>query len=412
MIDYRDLHPGQWEVAQSDARFRYLVCGRGWGKDYFAIFDTLQALSQDRARRGFYALYVGPSHEQVRKIAWERWKLAVPRKYLAKEPAEKRMELQFRWGPRLQLVGSDRVDSLRGPDIHHLVVTEHAFCRPELWTAIRPGLRTAADRALLITTPNGPNHAWDQWQMVQGDVDWARFSQPTWANPGHDRAGLEEARRTLSRTQFDQEYGAEFEALTGAIYADFSLQRNASQPQHLDPHADIWVGQDFNADLYSAVIAQPRNGGIAIIDEIVTRRTIYDHIEALKAWFDFRRIDWRRRVRVAIDSSGEYNQTTRGASSDAPLLRKAGFKTHADSQNPTVIARIHALQALMLSGTGDVRLWVDPRCKETIKCLLNQTWNQWHKPDKSKGLDHLPDALGYLAWALYPIKPKTFAVAN
>lgn len=405
MIDYRALHPGQWEVAQSEARFRYLVCGRGWGKDHYAIADTLHAVTQPRAGPGFLALYVGPSHQQVKRIVWERFKQAIPAKYIYRRPHETELKIRLKWGPIIQLVGSDHVDSLRGPDIHHLVITEFAFCRSELWTAIRPALRTSADRALLITTPNGPNHAWELWKATRANAAWAHFQQPTWANPFHDRESVEEARGTLSRQQFEQEYGAQFEALEGAIYGDFSLDRNVSSALDFRPGETVYVGQDFNAGYIASVIAQQSRDGLDIIDELITRTHIYDHVERLKAYFESRRIDWRRQVQIVSDASGAYNATS-GTSSDSTIMTKAGFRVIHDWSNPKVIDRIHSVQGLILTAAGKVRLRVHPRCQELIRCLMSQVWDRWHKPDKAKGLDHLPDALGYLAHHLFPILPK------
>lgn len=402
MTDYRALHPGQWEVAQSDARFRFLVCGRGWGKDHYAFADMLQAVTAPRAGPGFLGLYVGPSHQQVKRIAWERWKRAIPPKYILGKPHETELKIRLRWGPIIQLVGSDHVDSLRGPDIHHLVITEFSFCRENLWTAVRPGLRTSRDRALLITTPNGPNFAWSLWKRTQKQGSWAHFQQPTWANPFHDREAVEEARDTFSRQQFDQEYGAKFEALEGAIYGDFSLDRNVA-PVEYRPGEMVYVGQDFNAGYIAALMGHCVGDDVEIVDEMVTRTHIYDHIERMKAYFDAKRIDWRTRVTIVADASGAYNATS-GASSDSTIMRKAGFKVVHDWANPKVIDRIHAVQGRILTARDEVHLKVNPRCQELIRCLLSQVWDRWHKPDKSKGLDHLPDALGYFVWHHFPIR--------
>lgn len=411
--DYRALHPGQWQVAQDAARFRYLVCGRGWGKDHFAISDLLKAVTSPRALQlggQYFAPYVGPSLKQVRAIAWERIKAAIPPRYIRGKPHETNLEIRLKWGPKIALFGSDNVDGLRGPDIHHLVVTEFAFCRPELWTAVRPGLRTSADRALLITTPDGPNHAFELWTSVEGDAQWARYQKPTWDNPFHDRAGLDEARRNLSRQQFDQEYGADFAALNGSIYCDFSIGRNVhakhpitGEPLEIDRGDEVLIGQDYNAGFIAAVLGRRVGDEIWITDEILTQTTIFDHADAVKDFLQRKGINHERQASLFSDASGEYNASNK-ETSDNVVMRKAGFKVKHDRQNPKVMDRIHAVQALILNGAGRVRLYVHPRCKETIRCLQTQQWNQWGKPDKAKGLDHFPDALGYLVNATFPLK--------
>lgn len=410
MKDYRELHRGQMEVAESDARFRYLVCGRGWGKDHFAIYDTLAAVTSDRAGPGFFAAYVGPSLKQVRAIVWERFKAAIPQKFIVGKPHETNLEIRLKWGPKIGLFGSDNVDGLRGPDIHHLVITEFAFCRPNLWMSVSPGLRTKHDRALLITTPDGPNHAFELWRQVQTDPAWSCFQRPTWDNPFKLPEEIDAARRTLSRQQFDQEYGADFAALHGGIYGDFSMGRNVAerhpvtgQPIEIDGTDEVLIGQDYNAGYIAAVVGRRVGNEIWITDEHLTQTTIFDHAENLRDWLAKRRVNIERQVSLYSDSSGEYNASN-GATSDNVIMRKAGFRVKHDRQNPKVMDRIHAVQALILNGEGKTRLYVHPRCRELIRCLSMQQWNQWGKPDKAKGLDHFPDALGYLVNATFPIK--------
>jgi len=406
MIDYRELHRGQWEVSQSPAQFRFVLCGRGWGKDHLAISATLEAVTGPRARPGFLAGYIGPSHQQVRAIAWERFKSVIPRKYLRRKPHETNLEFEFKWGPILRLAGSDRPDSLRGPDIHNLVITEFAFCKKELWKALRPGLRTRHDRAMIITTPDGPNHCYELWNRTQGDPAWAHWQKATWDRPDHDRATVEEGRRTLARAAFDQEFGAKFEALVGAIYGDFSLEANVLKKEiELPRNTEIYVGQDYNAGLYSAVIGFELDDDLYITDELITRGSPLRHIAALQKFFEDRRIDWRRDVTIFADSSGEYNVTGagKGAKADNVLMRSHGFHTSHDGQNPRVIDRVHGLQAQILNAEEERHLFVNERCREFIDCMLTQVWGKQGSPDKKKGKDHLPDAAGYFVWGLRPL---------
>ena len=411
LSEYDLLHPGQMEVYRSDAKFRYLVCGRGWGKDHLALAEIRKAVSSPRALklgRKFRVTYVGPSRTSIKDIAWDRLKSAFPSNFIEGEPHETNLELRLRWGPMVCLRGSDKVDRRRGPDNHLLIITEFAFCKPKVWTALKPTLRHPQDRALLITTPDGPNHALDLWQSVEGSKLWRRWQRPSWENPLHDVESVNEDRENWARSLFDQEYGARFEALSGAIYGDFSLDRNVADLELDRGLGEFYVGQDFNAGYYAAVIGQRRGERIEIVDELVTRTHLWDHRDALAKYFTSRGIDFRTRVKVFVDSSGDYNATSK-VTADTSILQKAGFRCEHPRQNPPQIDRIHAVQAQLLNAAGKVRLVVGRRCAELRRCMLTQRWNQWGKADKTAGLDHLPDALGYLVWGLAPIAPKPFA---
>ncbi|HYD53440.1 MAG TPA: hypothetical protein VEA99_12465, partial [Gemmatimonadaceae bacterium] len=148
--------------------------------------------------------------------------------------------------------------------------------------------------------------------------------------------------------------------------------------------------------------------------ELHTTTTLMDHIAGLQRLLGSLGVDWRdgRRVTVITDSSGEYNATTAKSNtpkSDSRYFREAGFATQAAPTNPHVIDRVRTLQGLIRNATGRRRFFVHPRCSETKRCLMNQVWTKWGKPDKSGGLDHFPDAAGYLAWWLFPLRPRNTA---
>lgn len=409
--DYSALHPGQWEIAQDDTKFQFLVCGRGWGKDHFAIFRICEAIST--AGPGFRVCYVGPSHDQIRDIAWDRLKDAIPEHFIIGKPHETRLEIRLRWGPLIQLRGSDNVLRGRGPDNNLLIVTEYAHCRPEVWPALSPTLRFREDRALIITTPSGPNHAYEHFRAVQGNKLWKTWQKPTRENPLHDAEKLASDFAWWSRQLYNQEYEAQFLSNVGAVYHDFSpllhvvagLELDLKIPQYI-------VGQDFNAGHYCAVIGQLRPtpthlgpGRIEIVDEVVTRTHIWDHLKSLREYFGAKQIDHRTRVVVFTDASGDYNATSK-VTADVNLFKKDGFRCMHDPQNPPQIDRVHAVQSGLLPGDGKPRLVISDRCPELQYALMRQKWGEYGKPEKKGGLDDNTDSLGYLVWGVAPIRPR------
>ncbi len=416
--DPRRLHAGQGEVYRSSARFRYVCCGRGWGKTHLAMAEVLRVVTTDpRARsgqRGFEVLYVGPTRNQVRAIAWEWLKSMIPEDWLVKGRFnETLMEAQLVWGPKIQLVGADKLRAQRGRSVNFAVLDEFAHMREGIWKAVRPTLRTRGDRALIITTPNGPNHAFELWNQVQQDQRWKVWTKPTWSWTGADKDNIEEAKETLSRVDFEQEYGANFAALSGAVYCDFSVDNVV--PVELDRRLPLAIGQDFNARNYSTVFGQLHGDELWVVDEMLTSTTLQDHIAALQrklvamGYPDFRDV---QRVTFYTDASGEYNRTSeKTPMSDGRLMRQAGFMCRGPQQNPAVLDRVRVVQGLIRNANGRRRLLVNPRCAELKRCLMNQVWTRWGKPDKVAGLDHFPDALGYLSWGLFPLKKGGYAEA-
>lgn len=401
LTDYAALHPSQWEVFHDPTQFKLLVCGRGWGKDHYGLATIFDRVS--RAGPGYRVCYVGPSHDQIRDIAWDRLTDYIPPEFIAKKN-EKRLEIRLKWGPLIQLKGSENVLARRGPDNNLIVFTEFAFCRPEAWPAISPTLRWPTDEAVIITSPYGPNHAYDLFRAVQGNKLWKTWQLPTWDNPFHNKAKLESDRATWSKQLFDQEYGAQFLANVGAVYVDFApaihclpgIEFNAKLPE-------FYVGQDFNAGHYCAVIGQRQNGRIEIVDEVVTRTHIWDHVDALKRYFADRGVDHRKRVRVFTDASGDYNVTGGKTTVDTPILEAAGFNCEHDHRNPPLIDRVHAVQSVLMPGSGKPKLVISDRCHELRHAFMTQRFDSYGRPQKGNGLDDILDAGGYMVWGLEPL---------
>jgi hypothetical protein len=64
-----------------------------------------------------------------------------------------------------------------------------------------------------------------------------------------------------------------------------------------------------------------------------------------------------------------------------------------------IVDRVNAVQAMLKDATGRRRLRVHPRALALIKALDGQTYKEGTSiPDKTLGLDHPVDALGYLVW--------------
>lgn len=92
-------------------------------------------------------------------------------------------------------------------------------------------------------------------------------------------------------------------------------------------------------------------------------------------------------------------------------LCRAGFRDvrlRVPQGNPAVLNRVQKVSALLTNVLGEVRLEIDPRCKDLVKDFEEVMF----KPDSGivdKARDprrtHASDALGYAIWELYGPKP-------
>jgi hypothetical protein len=208
-LGYRP-HPGQLAVHTSPARFRYVCCGRRWGKTRLAAAELLDRAGREAA--GDYG-WIAPTY-LIAERGVDACKL-IGRDLLAftgKAPTV--ATFQGAAGQvRLTFLSADNPDSILGFGFAGLVLDEAARIPRDVWTRnIRPTLGDRQGWALLISTPFGRNWFFDEFTRGASAQDPARASWafPSNSSPYFPPGEWEDARRTLPSDIFRQEYEAAF----------------------------------------------------------------------------------------------------------------------------------------------------------------------------------------------------------
>lgn len=168
----------------------------------------------------------------------------------------------------------------------------------------------------------------------------------------------------------------------------------------------LHIGIDFNVEHMAAVCSRLIDGKLYVFKEYHDYLDTPELIYAIKADFPTDKL-------IAYpDATGTKRGSSDAGVTDIALLRKAGFTVRARSKNPFVKDRIAAVN----NAFNKLKLFIDTeRCPETTEALEQQIWLPNGQPDKSSGLDHIMDALGYLVNYLMPIrelKPKQLSVVH
>lgn len=307
-------------------------------------------------------------------------------------------------GSIISLRGADNYDSLRGVGLDALVLDEYADMAAEVWTEVlRPALSDKLGSALFIGTPAGFNHLYDLWIEADSKPDWKAWQFTTADGGNVPPEELEAARLDLDERTYNQEYLASFESLTGRVYYEFDRHLNVSADL-IDTGAELLVGMDFNIAPMSAVIGvKAGSDQLHILDEIVIMNGNTELMcDAINQRYP------NRRVLVYPDPSGRARKTSSPVGqTDFSILAAHGFRVLSPPSAPLVVDRNNEVNAMFKNARGERRLFVHPRCKTLIKCLDGLTYKEdTSQPDKTLGLDHLPDALGYLVHYEFPIAGK------
>lgn len=259
-------------------------------------------------------------------------------------------------------------------------------------------------------TPKGYNGLYKLYRVGQNKAkqlkhEWMSWQFPTITSPFIPQAEIEAARRDMDEKMFRQEFLASFESMSGRVYYAFDRKSNVANVE-FNPRLPIWVGMDFNIDPMSTVIFQPQpNGQLWAIDEIVQVSSNTDDIctELEKRYYKY-----QDRVIIYPDPAGSARQHARGES-DLDIMREHGFKRIKVKRAHSAVAdRVNAVNRMLRSASGEVRLFISPKCKHLIDSFEQTLYIAGSRDvDKSLGVEHSADAAGYCIELEFPLRKFT-----
>jgi hypothetical protein len=387
----------QSEIFICPSRFVAVVAGRRFGKTFLSTGKILEQAIKGPNRNVWY---VAPTYGAAKEIAWDMLIASIPPEYVSKTN-ETSLTIRLINGSVIALKGAEKPNNLRGRALDFVVLDEFADMRPEAWSEVlRPSLSDRQGGCLFIGTPKGRNHFYDIWAKgIDGDNDWSSFQYTTLQGGNVPEEEVAAARNDLDERTFQQEYEAAFVNYSGIIYYAFNREKSVKRIE--DTGGTLHIGLDFNIDPMSAVVCLRHGNDLLAIDEIVMYGSNTDEMVA--------EIKSRYRDRPAIiypDPASRQRKTSAGGRTDLSILQNAGFAVKSKNSHALVRDRINAVNSRLRSSGGDRYLFIDPKCKHTIKSLERQTYKEGTSQPNKDGFDHLNDALGYLVEFLFPVRTE------
>ena len=389
----------QSEVYSDPARFKMLCSGRRFGKTHLCL---VQLIVWAAMKSGTLNWYIAPTYKSAKQIAWRQLKQMVPKDlFAAKNEVELSIELVN--GSRIELKGGESADNLRGASLSNVVLDEAAYIPQDAWEmVIRPALADQRGSAFFISTPAGYNHFHEMWEQAADLEDWQTFSYSTIEGGNVPPEEVELARRTLDERTFKQEFLASFETFSGRVFPQFDDDNVDATIQ--DMGGPILVGLDFNVGIMAGVICSKVGDTLHQWDEIAVKNSNTDEVaQMLRQRFP------DRRIICYPDPTGRARKTSAAGATDHGILRKYGLEVVAPKSPWSVKDRLQATNWLICNATGERRLFVHPRCKNTIKGYRSVTYKEGSEDfivDKDPGLEHWIDGAGYLILsAMNQVKP-------
>lgn len=319
-------------------------------------------------------------------------------------------------GSVILLRSLEEPERLRGTNLAWFGIDELSYASEGAWVRLEARLRDPKAARLCgfaVWTPQG--HDWIYRRFIHDPVTGYGCVR---AQPFENRFLLDHTPDYYGRLEssYDPKFyrqealGEYVNSRADRVYHCFNPAVHVA-PQLYDARKPLLWSLDFNVAPMSSLLLQRDGDRLVVIDEIVLDRATTE--EACME-FENRYKNHAGRLEIYGDASGR-NMHTTGAN-DYTLLQgflyKSGFrdvKLSVPAANPSVLNRVQKVNALLTNALGEVRLEVDPKCRELIKDFEEVLFKQDSGViDKVRDprRTHASDALGYAVWQLFGDKPK------
>ena len=296
-------------------------------------------------------------------------------------------------GSTIRMGSVNQVDSTVGRSYDLIIFDEAALGdggMDAFNVALRPTLDKPNSKCIFISTPRGRNNWFSEfYQRGYNDEynNWASIRATYHENPRISQADIDEAKKGMSKAEFNQEYLADFNTFEGQVW-NFNYAECTANLEELDvSKIDIFAGMDVgykDPTAFCVIGYDWEEEKYFVLDEYMeAERTTEQHAVEIQKLIDRWDID-----AIYIDSAA---QQTR-------------FDLAQNYDISTINATKSVLDGIAAVGTivDNDRLIVDQRCKETLSALDQYQWNPnenllVEKPVHNMA-SHMADALRY---ALY-----------
>jgi len=402
----------QVRYINSKARFNVVACGRRSGKSERAKRKIVRkAIIGTNYQRPSFIL-AAPTREQAKRVFWSDLKDMIPKYFIQGKPSETELIIKLKTGAEISVVGMDKPERIEGRSIDGIILDEIANMKSGIFQEhVRPGLADRSGWCDFVGTPEGENFFYDLAELAKITDGWDFFH---WESadilPSHE---IEEAKKTMDPLTFDQEFRGKFIQFATAIYYSFTIEKNVGElKQMYNKDEPLIISLDFNVAPGIAAFLQEKVLGTIIIDEIHIPRNSNTPMVCRKIIEKYK--NHSGDVHLYGDSTGGNRGSAKIAGSDWDLVKAElrpvfgdRLKFRVDKSNPRERIRVNAMNSLILSASGERRLFVDKGCKNIIKDFrsVKVLKGSAGEIDKKSNLEitHLTDAIGYYVAKKHPI---------
>jgi len=232
------------QIEDPQYKFITLSIGRQWGKTLLAE-NLLLKWALEKPNQ--VLMWVSPVYSQARKV-FEDIERALDGTPLIKNKNKSNYDMNLLNGSKILFRSAERGDTLRGYTLDYLICDESAYIDDKIWNEIlKPTILVKGKKALFISTPKGKNYFYSL--HIRGldpeQKQYLALVGSSYDNPYISKDELEEARKSLPETIFQQEILAEFVDSGGEVFTNIDRYCLLYNYTPKKPNTRYYAGIDF-----------------------------------------------------------------------------------------------------------------------------------------------------------------------
>jgi len=284
-------HAAQQTILDGMKRYTIIAAGRRFGKSNLCGYLALRELLTSNKK----IWVVAPNYELTKKtfnyiVGWITRYFPDKSFKVTQSPMPK---IECFTGSILEGKSTENLLSLMGEELDLCIVDEASAMSPLVWEMyLYPTLMNRQGKALFISTPKGRNWFYKLYNKGnKDDAEYSRFQYTSKDNPTipNLEKQWEEAKSSLPKAVFDQEYRAWFLSNAASVFRNVELVATSKLMEPEGGHnyvmgVDLGKYHDFTV--------------ITVIDRM-NHHVVH--------WDRFQAIGWPLQIRRIIDTSKKYN---------------------------------------------------------------------------------------------------------
>jgi hypothetical protein len=333
------------------------------GKTTAIVNDAIRfAVSNPNTR----TWYVTNDYAQAKRNVWDTFKKHIIPQMGAQFNSSE-LKITFPNGSKIELIGVENAESLRGAVVHRMYLDEYADFPRQIWPKVlRPMLSTTAGKVWFVGTPKGMgNDLYDKYFADEPDTTKYKLPSAT-VKDGQiiattsfyaDKSEIESAYANLPKDAFDQEYLADFTRPSGTVYSEWPLE-NFKKVDY-DANLDVHITLDFGVNDPTSVVWIQNNGSeVRVIDYYEASDANIEHFVQV-----IRSKPYKEPSLVTGDPAGKSRTLTTGTSPIEIMAQKGLYvRTKDGVKIPDQIRAVHSFAK---------SLFVSDKLTRFRDCLLN-----------------------------------------